>query len=65
MRLRARLRHLGPALGTIAGHAVRAARLLPGLGGTAAIAIGLGQIYTPLAWLAAGTALLLLDWRLR
>lgn len=39
-------------------------RSIPGAGGAVAVSIGLGQMYHPLLWVAAGAFLLLLDRRI-
>lgn len=52
--------------GRAVGSLVRSAtvRSVPGAGGAVAVSVGLGQIYHPLLWVAAGAFLLLLDRRL-
>lgn len=39
----------------------KAVRSVPGAGGALAVAYGLGEIYAPLFWIAAGVFLLALD----
>lgn len=56
--MRARLSALAVRL---AGPAGRAARSLPGILGAILVCVGLGLIYVPLALLAAGAFLLLID----
>lgn len=58
--MRARLNALVLRGATAAGSLVRT---LPGVLGAGAICIGLGLIYTPLALLAAGVFLLIIDRR--
>ena len=46
----------------LAGDAVRGlGRTWPGIGGAACVCVGLGLMYVPLAFLAAGLFLLVLD----
>lgn len=42
----------------LAGHAVRS---VPALIGTGCVAWGLAEIYSPLGWITAGVALILID----
>jgi hypothetical protein len=51
----------GRAVGAVRRSA--AVRSVPGAVGAVAVAVGLGQIYHPLLWIAAGGFLLLLDRR--
>lgn len=51
-------------LATAAGVVVRAAKVLPGLLGAAAISWGLGMVYEPLLYISAGVALIVIDWRI-
>lgn len=60
----ARLRSAWLAGATLAGHATRIVRTVPGLAGAALIVVGLAQVYGPLGWIAAGVALVLLDRRM-
>jgi hypothetical protein len=52
----------------LAGSTLRKARpvlsSVPGAGGALLLCYGLGQIYSPLRWIAAGALLLLLDARM-
>lgn len=65
-------RATSPRIGRLAERAGRAAgwlrrsmtvRSIPGAGGAVAVSVGLGQMYHPLLWVAAGGFLLLLDRR--
>jgi hypothetical protein len=60
-----RLGGLADRAGRLVGWVRRSAtvRSIPGATGAVAVSVGLGEIYHPLLWVAAGAFLLLLDRR--
>lgn len=61
-RVRKALDHTARTAAVVAGSAVRLASLSgPSIGGAILISYGLGEIYRPLMWIAAGVFLLLAD----
>lgn len=60
----ARLRPAAGRAAELAGVLARRLTAAPGLAGAALVSIGLGQIYRPLLFIAAGAFLLLVDRRL-
>lgn len=55
---------LAAAAGIVGAALREVPRTLPGAVGAAAICYGLGLVYTPLAFIAAGVFLIILDWRI-